>query len=74
MQDILDNALRGRGTSNYDLEFTTKSNETRYLLVNATTRRDAQNNIVGVVGVAQDVTETAQHDRGMCILIVFVII
>ena len=68
MQGVLDNALKGRGTSNYDLEFNTKFNETRYLLVNATTRRDAQKNIVGVVGVAQDVTETAQHDRGMCVL------
>ena len=74
VQDILDNALKGSGTSNYDLEFTTKSNETRYLLVNATTRRDAENNIVGVVGVAQDVTETAQHDRGMWIVMTFSIV
>lgn len=67
VQEVLDNALKGKGTSNYDLEFTTKSNETRYLLVNATTRRDAEKKIVGVVGVAQDMTETAQHDRGMYI-------
>ena len=53
VQEVLDNALRGEGTSNYELEFRTKSNEIRYLLVNATTRRDAENNIVGVVGVAQ---------------------
>ena len=53
VQEVLDNALKGRGTSNYVLEFRTKSNEIRYLLVNATTRRDAENNIVGVVGVAQ---------------------
>ena len=53
VQEVLDNALQGRETSNYELEFRTKSNETRYLLVNATTRRDAHNNIVGVVGVAQ---------------------
>jgi PAS domain S-box-containing protein len=33
--------------------------------VNATTRRDADSNIVGVVGVAQDVTEAAQHDRAV---------
>ena len=52
MQGILDNALKGRRTSNYDLEFNTKSNVTRYLLVNDTTRRDPQNNIVGVVGMA----------------------
>ena len=62
---MLDNALKGRGTSNYELEIRTKSNEIRYLLVNATTRRDAENNIVGVVGVAQDVTEAAQHDRAV---------
>jgi len=65
VQEVLDNALKGYGTSNYELEFRTKSDEIRYLLVNATTRRDAENNIVGVVGVAQDVTEAAQHDRAV---------
>lgn len=29
---ILDNALKGRETSNYELEFTTKSKQIRYLL------------------------------------------
>ena len=65
MQDILDNALNGNETSNYELEIRTKTNEIRYLLVNATTRRDAESNIVGVVGVAQDVTEAAKHDRAV---------
>merc|ERR1719223_2488572 len=65
VQDVLDNALEGNETSNYELEFRTKSNEIRYLLVNATTRRDADYHIVGVVGVAQDVTETAKHDRAV---------
>jgi PAS domain-containing protein len=50
VQEVLDNALRGTETSNYGLEFRTKTNEIRYLLVNATTRRNAENNIVGVVG------------------------
>jgi len=68
VQEVLDNALKGIETSNYELEFRTKSNEVRYLLVNATTRRDAENNIVGVVGVAQDVTEAAQHDRAVAAL------
>ena len=52
VQDVLDNALKERGTANYELEFRTKSNEIRYLLVNATTRRDPENNVVGVLGVA----------------------
>jgi PAS domain S-box-containing protein len=63
VQRVLDNALQGIETSNYELEFKTKSNESRYLLVNATTRRNADQSIVGVVGVAQDVTEAAKHDR-----------
>jgi PAS domain S-box-containing protein len=65
VQEILDNALRGRGTSNIELEIRTKDNETRYLLVNATTRRDAESNIVGVVCIAQDVTEAIKHDRAV---------
>ena len=65
VQEILDKALKGDETSNYELEFRTKTNEIRYLLVNATTRRDAESNIVGVVGVAQDVTEAAKHDRAV---------
>jgi len=65
VQEIMDSALEGRETSNYELEFQTKTNEVRYLLVNATTRRDVENKIVGVVGVAQDVTEAAQHDRAV---------
>ena len=65
VQDVLDNALRGRETSNYELEFRTKDNEIRYLLVNATTRRDVKKNVTGVVGVAQDVTEGVKHDRAV---------
>ena len=65
VQNILDSALNGNETSNYELEIRTKTNEIRYLLVNATTRRDAEDNIIGVVGVAQDVTEAAQHDRAV---------
>jgi hypothetical protein len=51
VQDVLDKALHGNETSNYELEFCSASEEIRFLLVNATTRRDAENHIVGVVGV-----------------------
>lgn len=47
VQEVLDRALSGTETSNYDLDFETKSKEIRYLLVNATTRRDAENHIIG---------------------------
>ena len=65
VQEVLDKALQGDETSNYELEFLTISGEIRYLLVNATTRRDNENNIVGVLIIAQDVTEAAQHDRAV---------
>ena len=61
VHEILDAALHGNETSNYELEFVSKSGEPRFLLVNATTRRDPEFNIVGVVGVAQDVTEHKKH-------------
>jgi hypothetical protein len=50
VQQVMDNALQGQQTSNYELTFETKSKEIRYLLVNATSRRDAEGNVVGVVG------------------------
>jgi hypothetical protein len=62
---VLENALRETESSNYELEFQTKSGEIRHLLVNTTTRRDSESNIAGVVGVAQDVTEEKKHDRGV---------
>ena len=49
VQKIMDDAFLGKETSNYELEFTTKSNEIRYLLVNATARLDTDGNIIGVV-------------------------
>ncbi|GMH53390.1 hypothetical protein TrST_g1281 [Triparma strigata] len=61
VQNVLLNALKGDETSNYELEFETKAKGTRYLLVNATTRRDPDGTIVGVVGVAQDVTDDKNH-------------
>jgi len=68
VQLVLDNALRGIQTSNYELEFHTKNHEIRYLLVNATSRRDSDNKIIGVVGVAQDVTEAKKHDRAVALM------
>ena len=32
VHEVMDNALRGQGTSNYELEFRTKDKEIRYLL------------------------------------------
>ena len=64
VQDVMDKALHGIETSNVELEIKTKSDKVRFLLVNATTRRDVESNIIGVVGIAQDVTEKSRQERG----------
>ena len=47
VEEILTCALQGNETSNYELEFVSKSGEPRFLLVNATTRRDPEFKVVG---------------------------
>ena len=65
VQNIMKEALDGNETSNYELEYETKTKQTVYLLVNATTRRDTDGTVVGVVGVAQDVTETKKNENAI---------
>jgi PAS domain S-box-containing protein len=47
VREILYAALQGNETSNYELEFITKTGESRIVVVNATTRRDLESNVVG---------------------------
>ena len=54
---VLDAALQGKETANFEFPLFTKNQERVEVLLNATTRRDKQGNIVGVVGVGQDITE-----------------
>eukprot|EP00957_Ditylum_brightwellii_P116113 8857301-Ditylum_brightwellii.AAC.1 len=65
----MENALKGNETSNYNLEFQTKSVEIQYLLVNATTCCDADSNIVGAVVVAQDVTESSKNNPAVAAMV-----
>ena len=57
VQAVLSRALASEETSNYELPLYTKSNERVEVLLNATTRRDASGEVVGVVGIGQEVTE-----------------
>jgi PAS domain S-box-containing protein len=65
VRGLLRKGLRGRGTSSFELEIQTKNGEIRYLLVNTNPRRDLDNRIVGVVAIAQDITESCKHDRAV---------
>jgi PAS domain S-box-containing protein len=57
VKQILDDALEGKETTNYEVPLFTRSGTRLMLLLNATTRRDTDGNITGVVGVGQDISE-----------------
>ena len=60
VQEVLNKALKGNETSNYEVPLFTKGGQRVMVLLNATTRRNPQGEIVGVVGVGQDITELDQ--------------
>ena len=62
---VLRDALAGKERANFELQLFTKDGVSVDLLLNATTRRDANGDgVIGVVMVGQDVTEmlTAQKE------------
>eukprot|EP00958_Prasinococcus_capsulatus_P020451 scaffold2663_cov353-Prasinococcus_capsulatus_cf.AAC.8 len=64
VKDVLDKALQGQETANFEFPLFTKEGARVEVLLNATTRRDAAGAIVGVVGVGQDITERKQAEKG----------
>jgi len=57
VKGVLDEALKGRETANYEFPLYSKTNSRIDVLLNSTTRRNAEGRIIGVVGVGQDITE-----------------
>jgi PAS domain S-box-containing protein len=58
--NVLERALQGEETENYEFPLFTKTGDRVDVLLNSTTRRDASGKIIGVVGVGQDITELKQ--------------
>ncbi|MFT5560507.1 MAG: PAS domain S-box-containing protein, partial [Litorivivens sp.] len=56
VKEVFDNALRGEETANYEFPLYTKDGSRLDVLLNASTRRDLEGNIVGVIGVGQNIT------------------
>jgi PAS domain S-box-containing protein len=56
VQAVLVKALEGDEAKNFEFPLLTKSGTRIELLLNATTRRDEQGNVFGVVGIGQDIT------------------
>jgi PAS domain S-box-containing protein len=66
VQGVLDKALRGPVDSNFDFPLVTKDGRRIEISLNATSRRDENGRIVGVVGIGQDITDArARHEAEM---------
>ncbi len=63
VQTVLDKALDGEETANFEFPLMTKAGVRLEVLLNATTRRDEQGNIIGVVGIGQDITARLAQER-----------
>ena len=63
VQSVLDQALHGDETANFEFPLMTKGGVRLDVLLNATTRRDEQGNIIGVVGIGQDITGRLAQER-----------
>ena len=65
VKQVLDNALRGQETANYEFPLYTTGGQRVDVLLNATTRRNVDGLITGVIGVGQDITELRQKESAL---------
>ena len=57
VKEVLDSALMGCETDNFEFPLYTKSHQRVDVQLNATARRDVSGAVVGVIGVGQDITD-----------------
>jgi len=57
MQDIVDAALQGQETEHFEIVICSKDDQEHVILLNATPRRGRGGEVMGVIGVGQDITE-----------------
>jgi PAS domain S-box-containing protein len=65
VQEVFDKALLGEDTANFEFPLYTKDEQRVEVLLNATTRRNADGNIVGVIGVGQDITVLREKELAL---------
>eukprot|EP00425_Heterocapsa_triquetra_P039042 CAMPEP_0195078292 /NCGR_PEP_ID=MMETSP0448-20130528/20509_1 /TAXON_ID=66468 /ORGANISM="Heterocapsa triquestra, Strain CCMP 448" /LENGTH=437 /DNA_ID=CAMNT_0040111019 /DNA_START=40 /DNA_END=1350 /DNA_ORIENTATION=+ len=63
VSQVLSRALEGEYTANFELALFTKVGERREVLLNATTRRGPGGEVIGVIGVGQDITKIREITR-----------
>jgi len=61
VRKVLQNALKGKETKNYELPLYTNDGRLVLILLNATTRKNVAGDIVGVIGIGQDITELDKY-------------
>lgn len=64
-QSLLDEVLAGNPVSRYEFPIISSEGEKRILLLSATPRRNASEEIVGLLAVGQDITELTQYKESL---------
>ena len=62
---VLDKALEGKETANYEFPLFTKDGKRVMVLLNSSTRRNSDGEIVGVLGVGQDITILNEYKENL---------
>jgi len=63
VKKVLDNALLGEETANFEFPLFTKDKKPLMVLLNSSTRRNANGEVTGVLGVGQDITELVGYRK-----------
>ena len=63
MKTVLDEAMTGNETANFEFPLITKAGARIEVLLNATTRRNEHGKVIGVVGIGQDITARLAQER-----------
>ena len=63
VQEVLEKALRGLEEANFAFALITKDGRRLEILLNATSRRDVDGRIIGVVGIGQDITARIAQEQ-----------
>jgi len=65
VREVLDKALQGEQTANYEFPLYTKNSARVDVMLNASSRRDPVGNIIGVFGVGQDITAFRKQEYAL---------
>ena len=65
VKKVLENALEGKETANYEFPLFAKDGERVMVLLNSSTRRNAAGEIIGVLGVGQDISQMDNYKTNL---------